>query len=366
MDVEGDSGNSLSNYYYNAGNGFQSSFNSEEESTILNTNTEELISKYLQKYLLPTLEIDSSRQNIMEKVKARITSGVSIKFGVPLVPKERIEDVVKQSASSRLVGFSFKLENDYLITEIHSESGNVGEQHIKQSEGYLKATIQHKNSSVTSGNQQLKTKIENYIPQIKSKLEKENKSIESLASKLPVDLVKKNNAGKNIDLQKMKKIEPIKPPPEPLTSSTKESSKTTKWDVFISHASEDKETVARPFAEKLQSLGLKVWFDEFNLKWGSSLRKSIDDGLTNSLFGVVVLSKYFFKKEWTQIELDGLVSIMTTTGKDNVLPLRYELSHEDLVKVSPSLAGIFSRSWNEGIDKLANEVKELVEEMKSK
>lgn len=136
------------------------------------------------------------------------------------------------------------------------------------------------------------------------------------------------------------------------------------WDVFILHASEDKESVAKPFAEKLRKLNLDVWYDEFSLKWGKSLRKSIDEGLSNSLFGIVVLSKIFFQKTWTQIELDGLTTIMTTTGKDIILPLRYEISHDEVAKVSPTLAGIFSRSWDEGIDNLANEVKELVEGQK--
>ena len=139
-----------------------------------------------------------------------------------------------------------------------------------------------------------------------------------------------------------------------------------KWDVFISHASEDKETVAKPFAEKLRSMGLKVWYDEFSLKWGKSLRKSIDEGLSNSSFGIVILSKVFFQKTWTKMELDGLTTIMTTTGQDNILPLRFRISNEDVAKVSPTLAGIFSRSWDEGIEKLSNEVQELVNENKKK
>lgn len=152
------------------------------------------------------------------------------------------------------------------------------------------------------------------------------------------------------------------------TSESKYTSLITdkQWDVFISHASEDKETVAKPFAEKLRSLDLNVWYDEFSLKWGKSLRKSIDEGLSNSLFGIVILSKVFFQKKWTQIELDGLISIMTSTGQDNILPLRYEISNEEVAEVSPTLAGIFSRSWDEGIEKLAIEVKDLVGERKIK
>lgn len=39
------------------------------------------------------------------------------------------------------------------------------------------------------------------------------------------------------------------------------------YDVFISHASEDKEEVARPLAEVLRRNGLSVWYDEFELKF---------------------------------------------------------------------------------------------------
>ena len=48
------------------------------------------------------------------------------------------------------------------------------------------------------------------------------------------------------------------------------------WDVFVSHASEDKE-FARALAEGLSKKGLSVWFDDFELKVGDSLRRSIDN-----------------------------------------------------------------------------------------
>jgi len=51
------------------------------------------------------------------------------------------------------------------------------------------------------------------------------------------------------------------------------------YDVFISHASEDKEAVARPLARHLQELGLRVWIDECELTLGDSLRRKIDAGL---------------------------------------------------------------------------------------
>ena len=52
-----------------------------------------------------------------------------------------------------------------------------------------------------------------------------------------------------------------------------------RFDIFLSHASEDKETFARPLAEQLQAAGLRVWFDEFTLTVGDGLRRSIDRGL---------------------------------------------------------------------------------------
>ena len=42
-------------------------------------------------------------------------------------------------------------------------------------------------------------------------------------------------------------------------------------DVFISHATEDKEAVALPLAHALQEHGISVWYDEFELRIGDSL-----------------------------------------------------------------------------------------------
>lgn len=68
------------------------------------------------------------------------------------------------------------------------------------------------------------------------------------------------------------------------------------YDAFISHATEDKEDLVRPLAARLLELGFAIWYDEFQLKVGDSLRRSIDRGLANSRFGIVVLSPSFFAK----------------------------------------------------------------------
>jgi TIR domain len=81
-----------------------------------------------------------------------------------------------------------------------------------------------------------------------------------------------------------------------------------KYDAFISHATEDKDTVVRPLAAALVRLGFRIWLDETELHVGDSLRKSIDAGLSKSRYGIVVLSKAFFAKNWPKYELDGLVA----------------------------------------------------------
>lgn len=81
------------------------------------------------------------------------------------------------------------------------------------------------------------------------------------------------------------------------------------WDVFISHASEDKETVVLPLCAALRRAGLKIWLDRQELHLGDSLREKIDEGLANSRFGVVVLSPSFMAKGWPRRELNGLMAI---------------------------------------------------------
>lgn len=109
-------------------------------------------------------------------------------------------------------------------------------------------------------------------------------------------------------------------------------------DVFISYASEDKEAVARPLAELLRRRGLDVWYDELSLTVGDSLRRNIDRGLTTSRFGVVVLSPDFFRKQWPQSELDGLVARERASGHKVVLPIWHRITKDDLVAQSPTLA----------------------------
>lgn len=132
------------------------------------------------------------------------------------------------------------------------------------------------------------------------------------------------------------------------------------FDVFVSHATEDKDAVVRPLALALQDRGLSVWFDEFELRIGDSLRRKIDAGISRSRFGIVVLSKAFFAKGWPQYELDGLVT-MSVSNRQVLLPIWHDISRDEVVSQSPSLADkVALRTADYGIIEIADEIAAVI------
>lgn len=113
------------------------------------------------------------------------------------------------------------------------------------------------------------------------------------------------------------------------------------YDVFVSHASEDKEEFVRPFVTFLKEKGVEVWYDEFELRIGDRLRRSIDNGLKKSRFGIVVLSESFFNKEWPQVELDGLFA-REIEGEKVILPIWHNISKDKVRNYSPTISDILA------------------------
>lgn len=132
------------------------------------------------------------------------------------------------------------------------------------------------------------------------------------------------------------------------------------YDVFISHASEDKDEVVRPLALALKNKGLKVWYDEFELRIGDSLRRKIDKGLAKSKFGIVVLSKSFIKKGWTNYELDGIIT-KANTGEQVMLPIWHNITKNEVIDFSPSIADKVARNTaTHTIKEIADEIYDLI------
>ncbi len=158
------------------------------------------------------------------------------------------------------------------------------------------------------------------------------------------------------------------PPLSPLVRDTTPMNGTTSMniseythDVFISHATEDKDDVVRPLAQALSDQNLRVWYDEFELRIGDSLRRKIDRGLAQSRFGIVVLSHAFFQKNWPQYELDGLVT-REMAGEQIILPLWHKITKEEIISYSPSLADKIARNTsNFTIAEIAQEIADVIQ-----
>jgi hypothetical protein len=132
------------------------------------------------------------------------------------------------------------------------------------------------------------------------------------------------------------------------------------WDVFISHASEDKIDFVRELAEKLSDLNVKVWYDEFTLKLGDSLIGSIDYGLTKSNFGVIVISKNFLEKKWTDYEYKSLIT-KEEKGKKSILPIWHNISADEVKKYSLYLSDKLAiNTATNSVNKIALEICKIV------
>lgn len=134
------------------------------------------------------------------------------------------------------------------------------------------------------------------------------------------------------------------------------------YDFFICHASEDKDSIVRDLTLALQSRGKKVWYDESVLRVGDSLRASVDAGLASSKFGVVILSRYFFEKNWPQLELDGLFGL-EAQGEKRILPIWHEISKDQVAKHSPMLADRVALNTSlKTVEELADNLCKVLEE----
>ena len=138
--------------------------------------------------------------------------------------------------------------------------------------------------------------------------------------------------------RRIEELQTLVIPPVSVSSKTEEE-QLPEYDVFVSHAWEDKEDFVDAFVKDLTALNIKVWYDTSQIKWGDSMRERIDDGLKKSRFGVVVLSPSYIaeNKYWTKAELDGLFQLESVNGK-TLLPIWHKLTKQQVMNYSPIIA----------------------------
>lgn len=151
--------------------------------------------------------------------------------------------------------------------------------------------------------------------------------------------------------------------PRVRSASPAQTSAAAQSDIFLSHASEDKDEIARPLREALEDRGLVVWFDEVKIKVGQSIRQEIEKGISGAKFGVVILSPSFFAKQWTQAELDALFTRKVDTGRSVILPIWHRVTKDEVAAHSPLLAGLLAlNSATMTLAEIADAIAEAVEE----
>lgn len=122
--------------------------------------------------------------------------------------------------------------------------------------------------------------------------------------------------------------------------------------------------VLRPLAEALRSHCLEVWYDEFELKIWMNLRRTIDKGIAGSRFGIVVISKAFFGKGWTNYELDGIVT-RSVSSEQTVLAIWHNVSKQEVIGYSLPLADkVARRTATHTVAEVAAEIADLIQSSK--
>jgi hypothetical protein len=218
----------------------------------------------------------------------------------------------------------------------------------KKNEEISKLETDKSNKSKTLADKQkkkldLQSKLNKEEQKERDKVKKEQKEMLTLQQQITREMERQKT-------QSLHSFDVLKP----------QSIEQTSYDVFVSHASEDKDEFVRDFVKCLQENGLNVWYDEFTLRVGDSLRRSIDNGLSNSRYGIVVLSEAFFSKEWPQRELDGLFA-REVNGEKVILPIWHKISKNEVLKYSPIIADMVAlNTASFTIEEIAKEISERV------
>ncbi len=125
-------------------------------------------------------------------------------------------------------------------------------------------------------------------------------------------------------------------------------------DIFICHASEDKDEVVRPMVDAFNEAGVSCWYDEAEIKWGDSITQKVNEGLRISRYVIVVLSSAFLSKNWPQRELNAALNLESASGDVKVLPLLVGTESEKTAIIAelPLLNDKRYLSWDGGLRKI--------------
>ncbi len=150
-----------------------------------------------------------------------------------------------------------------------------------------------------------------------------------------------------------------KRPVQPAPAAMPEQAAAT-WDVFLSHASDDKVTFVDQLATALKSVGLRVWYDKDFIKPGMSVTQAINQGLADSRFAVVVFSEAFLRKGWTKAEMQAVFNASVSQGRVRLIPVLLDITRDKLVEKVPLIADLAGISAADGLPKVTAQILDVV------
>ena len=116
---------------------------------------------------------------------------------------------------------------------------------------------------------------------------------------------------------------------------------------FISHDSRDRADIAHPLALMLEERNCPVWYAEFSLRVGDSLRESIERGLKETRKCILILTPNFLKNEgWTKREFNSVFTRELLEKSNVILPVWHEVTQQQVYDYSPSLADKYALYWS--------------------
>lgn len=107
-------------------------------------------------------------------------------------------------------------------------------------------------------------------------------------------------------------------------------------DVFLCHAWDDRQGVAKDLHDLLVSRGVTVWFSEKDVGLGVPLMRAIDKGLANSRIGLVLVTPALLLRLPNEGIADKELSALL--ARDQLVPIVHNTTYEALREVSPLLA----------------------------
>lgn len=132
---------------------------------------------------------------------------------------------------------------------------------------------------------------------------------------------------------------------------------------FISYDSQDRELIARPLALKLAGLGVPVWFDEFSLKVGDSLREKIEHGLKETKKCILIVTTHFLSNEgWTKTEFNSVFTREILEESSVILPVWDKVTVKEVYEYSPSLSNKMALKWEEGVEVIAKKLSNVIKD----